>query len=197
VVIVGAVCAASGDAVYGVRIGVDETEALYGDGEYRDALARARREQRPGGPLPVTARMARTVAAWWMAPHTELSRFVHTGQADGADLAAEVQILLSGPHAPAHGSAERDDLLTLLAWVAQVKYAADRGGGPAMTGGAPDMAGFAVGTRVQAHPATDAWMRGDRFGTVAAVGRKLVHVRMERSGRVLRFGPDLLTIVTP
>lgn len=193
----GAVCPASDDAVYGVRIRVDKAQTLYTDEEYRAALARAGREQRPGGPLPVTARMARTVAAWWMAPHTELSRFVHTGHADGAELAAEVQILLSGPHAPAHGSAERDDLLTLLVWVAQLKYAADAAGRPAMTEDTAGRAGFTVGTRVQAHPATDAWMRGDRFGTVVTVGRKLVHVRMERSGRVLRFTPDLLTTATP
>lgn len=43
--------------------------------------------------------------------------------------------------------------------------------------------------RVQAHPATDAWMRGDRYGTVTKVGRKYVHVAMDRSGRTLLFLP--------
>lgn len=48
------------------------------------------------------------------------------------------------------------------------------------------------GDRVQAHPATDAWMRGDRYGAVESVGRKRVHVRMDRSGRILRFAPENL-----
>ena len=43
--------------------------------------------------------------------------------------------------------------------------------------------------RIQTHPATDAWMRGDRYGTVTKVGRTYVHVRMDRSGRTLRFTP--------
>ena len=43
-----------------------------------------------------------------------------------------------------------------------------------------------VGDRVELHPATDAWMRGDRFGTVEAVmpNRSRVGVHMDRSGRV-------------
>ncbi|MFG3718222.1 hypothetical protein ACGF8D_10535 [Streptomyces massasporeus] len=44
--------------------------------------------------------------------------------------------------------------------------------------------------RVQAHPATDAWMAGDRYGVVARVGRELIHVKMDRSGRVRKFRPD-------
>ena len=46
-----------------------------------------------------------------------------------------------------------------------------------------------VGTRVQLHPATDAWMRGDRFGEIVKQGRKYYHVRMDRSGRVLKVAP--------
>lgn len=45
--------------------------------------------------------------------------------------------------------------------------------------------------RVQAHPATDAFMQGDRYGVVATIGRKYVHVRMD-SGRVRKFTPDLI-----
>jgi hypothetical protein len=48
---------------------------------------------------------------------------------------------------------------------------------------------FAKGDRVELHPATDAWMQGDRYGAVVAVGRKLVHVRMDRSGRLLNVSP--------
>ncbi len=49
-----------------------------------------------------------------------------------------------------------------------------------------------IGTRIELHPATDTWMRGDRYGTVIKVGRKWVHVKMDRSKRTLRFSPDLV-----
>ena len=48
---------------------------------------------------------------------------------------------------------------------------------------------FNVGQRVQLHPGTDSWMRGDRFGTVAKVGRALVSVRLDASGRTVQFHP--------
>lgn len=48
---------------------------------------------------------------------------------------------------------------------------------------------FDEGQRVELHPACDVWMMGDRFGTVARVGRRLVHVRMDRSRRTLRLLP--------
>ena len=47
--------------------------------------------------------------------------------------------------------------------------------------------GFAP--RVELHPATDAWMRGDRYGTVKSVGRTYVHVVMD-SGRTLKVTPE-------
>lgn len=43
------------------------------------------------------------------------------------------------------------------------------------------------GPRVESHPATDAWIMGDRYGTVVKVGAAYVHVRMDRSGRVRKF----------
>jgi hypothetical protein len=43
-----------------------------------------------------------------------------------------------------------------------------------------------VGDRVEIHPATSYWLQGDRYGTVIKVGRKRLHVRMDKSGRVLR-----------
>ena len=46
--------------------------------------------------------------------------------------------------------------------------------------------------RVQISPACDAWMQGDRFGEVQRVGRRLVHVRLDRSGRVLRLAPRFI-----
>lgn len=51
------------------------------------------------------------------------------------------------------------------------------------------MDGFTVGQRVQMATHTDAWMRGDRYGTVEKVGIKYVHVRMDKSGRLIRFSP--------
>jgi hypothetical protein len=47
-----------------------------------------------------------------------------------------------------------------------------------------------AGMRVEIHPASDAWMMGDRFGEVVKVGRSIVHVRMDRSGRVRWFHPE-------
>lgn len=46
-----------------------------------------------------------------------------------------------------------------------------------------------IGDRVELHPATNAWMFGDRFGEVARIGRKYVHVKMDRSGRTLQLIP--------
>ena len=49
---------------------------------------------------------------------------------------------------------------------------------------------FYVGQRVKAHPATDTFMRGDVYGTIHHISRgskRLVHVKMDRSGRQLRF----------
>lgn len=54
---------------------------------------------------------------------------------------------------------------------------------------------FTKGQRVQTHPATDAWMAGDRFGTVVRVGTRWVSVDMDRSGKRRRFDPnDLMTV---
>jgi len=49
---------------------------------------------------------------------------------------------------------------------------------------------FRVGDRVQLHPATDAWMRGDRYGTVTKITRISLHVLMDRSGRTRKVAAD-------
>lgn len=54
---------------------------------------------------------------------------------------------------------------------------------------------FTIGQVVEAHPGCDCWMMGDRFGRVDGFGGKLVKVKMDRSGKVRRFPPDLLRIV--
>lgn len=51
---------------------------------------------------------------------------------------------------------------------------------------------YRVGDLVQAHPATDTWMRGDRYGRVERVGSKLIAVRMNTSKRLIKFTPDNL-----
>jgi len=48
------------------------------------------------------------------------------------------------------------------------------------------------GTRVQLHPATDAWMRGDRYGEIAKLGSKYATVKMDTSGRNRRVAYDNL-----
>lgn len=40
--------------------------------------------------------------------------------------------------------------------------------------------------RVELHPATDAWMMGDRYGAVVWVDAVFVNVRCDRSGKVRR-----------
>lgn len=54
---------------------------------------------------------------------------------------------------------------------------------------------FDEGQRVELSPATDAWMSGDRFGVVVKVGRKVVHVKMDRSRRVRKLLPQYVEIV--
>ena len=52
---------------------------------------------------------------------------------------------------------------------------------------------FKVGERVQLHPATDAWMMGDRYGEVIKVGTRRIHIKMDRSEKVRKVFPrDIL-----
>jgi hypothetical protein len=56
--------------------------------------------------------------------------------------------------------------------------------------------GFEPGQRVQLHPATDAWMMGDRFGEVVRVTPKFVYVQCDVSQRIRRMVPrNILEIV--
>lgn len=48
---------------------------------------------------------------------------------------------------------------------------------------------WSVGQRVQSHPATDAFMSGDRFGVIVRLGAKRIHVKMDRSGKVIKLHP--------
>lgn len=53
------------------------------------------------------------------------------------------------------------------------------------------------GQRVELRPHLDAWMRGDRFGTVSRVGKRnlRIYVRMDKTGRELSLLPENLTDV--
>jgi hypothetical protein len=51
---------------------------------------------------------------------------------------------------------------------------------------------FRVGERVQLHPATDRWMRGQRYGTVAHIGRNIVYVNIDKGGEEIPIHPDNL-----
>src|ERR1700677_2808243 len=54
---------------------------------------------------------------------------------------------------------------------------------------------FTVGMRVEIHPATDAFMRGDIYGEVVKVARKYVHVKSDATGKTRGIVPDLLRAV--
>ena len=49
-----------------------------------------------------------------------------------------------------------------------------------------------IGTRVQAHPACDCWMMGDRFGTITKITKRSIHVKMDRSKKTRKFPASLL-----
>jgi hypothetical protein len=53
-------------------------------------------------------------------------------------------------------------------------------------------AGFKLNDRVQLHPCTDSWMRGDRFGEVVKVGRLACTVKLDKSGKKSAFHNELL-----
>jgi hypothetical protein len=62
---------------------------------------------------------------------------------------------------------------------------------------------FKVGDRVQTHPATDAWMRGDRYGTVVEAAAandpagRAFKVKLDKSGRSTWFHAGNLLPVAP
>jgi len=51
---------------------------------------------------------------------------------------------------------------------------------------------FLKGQRVQMGAHTDAFMMGDRYGDVVKIGQKLVHVKMDRSGKIRKVSPSNL-----
>ena len=57
---------------------------------------------------------------------------------------------------------------------------------------------FKVGDRVEMHPATDEWMRGDRFGEIvfrirgSRQGMPGYRVKLDKSGRFIRTTAELI-----
>lgn len=45
---------------------------------------------------------------------------------------------------------------------------------------------FKPGQRIELHPATDRWMRGDRFGEIIGKRENIYRVKMDRSGQTIR-----------
>lgn len=54
---------------------------------------------------------------------------------------------------------------------------------------------FTVGDAVELHPGLDLWMRGARYGTVQAIGREKVHVRLDRGSMITLIEPSRLSII--
>ena len=54
---------------------------------------------------------------------------------------------------------------------------------------------FYVGQRVSMHPATDAFMMGDRYGDVVKIGKSKIHVKMDRSGKTRLVNPKNLEVL--
>lgn len=54
---------------------------------------------------------------------------------------------------------------------------------------------FQPGDRVELHPATDHWMRGDRYGTVQAVPGIMIRVKLDKSGKTFPLHSDNLSLV--
>jgi len=71
------------------------------------------------------------------------------------------------------------------------------------------MTDYRIGMRAELHPATDAWMRGDRYGDIVAVSKKsrsyldpsdsrnghTFRIRMDRSGKTLTVSEGNITRV--
>ena len=68
-----------------------------------------------------------------------------------------------------------------------------------------------VGMRAELHPATDAWIQGDRYGDIVSVSKRersfldptdprngrTFRIRMDRSGRILRVSEGNIAHIFP
>jgi hypothetical protein len=51
-----------------------------------------------------------------------------------------------------------------------------------------------INDRVQLHPATDSWMKGDRFGTITKISKGLVSVLLDTSCSIKKFSVENLEL---
>jgi len=54
---------------------------------------------------------------------------------------------------------------------------------------------FRVGDRVELHPLTELWMRGARFGEVKKLGRSLITIEVDVTGKLAKFAPADLVVI--
>lgn len=60
-----------------------------------------------------------------------------------------------------------------------------------------DIHNFRIGDRVQLHPATDTWMRGDRYGTIVSIRNSILRVHMDISRKDIAVTPNnILEIIS-
>lgn len=62
------------------------------------------------------------------------------------------------------------------------------------------MSVYHVGQRIELHPATTAWMRGDRYGEIVSLrfvdgGLYTVRVKLDKSGKTVKVHPDNIYLV--
>lgn len=49
---------------------------------------------------------------------------------------------------------------------------------------------FAVGDRIELAPHLDRWMMGDRYGEIVKIGGRFLHVRMDRTDKIVYVVPE-------
>lgn len=49
---------------------------------------------------------------------------------------------------------------------------------------------FHVGDRIELAPHLDRWIRGDRYGEIVKIGGRFLHVRMDRSDKIVYVVPE-------
>ena len=54
---------------------------------------------------------------------------------------------------------------------------------------------FNVGDRIELKPHLNRWMMGDRFGEIVSIGRRYLHVQMDRSEKTINVVPENATKV--
>jgi hypothetical protein len=48
---------------------------------------------------------------------------------------------------------------------------------------------YKIGDRVELHPATDLWMRGERYGEITGIGTKYARIKLDKSEKTVSITP--------